>query len=50
MAVLANQRVTLVILGMLTETKVGIHNMLERFPIQEGWRPTILVVAFETTR
>jgi hypothetical protein len=50
MAVLAKQRVSLVILGMLTQTKVGIYSMLERFPIQEGWRPTILIMAFETIR
>lgn len=50
MTVLANQRVALVILKMPAKIEAGMLIVLERFPIQEGWRPIVLVMAILTTR
>jgi len=49
MAVPADKRLTLVVLDMPVQAEAGIQIVLKWLPIQKGWRPAMLVMAFPAT-
>lgn len=48
MTILANHRITLVILDMPVQTEPRLLIVFERLAVQECWRPPVLVMAFLT--